>query len=152
MLLIIIVIIVGVIHWHRHGDRLLSRLSNPSNSNNNPPQQRNSAPPPSHSPVPANALAGETGPMIYFANNPHNLPDKEYRFSYKRVGGTWRAYILRTPSYAGRSINTVPHRLTDAGRPYICWSGSVGSLEEIQTVSRVWANRAQDYLATGTGF
>ena len=99
-----------------------------------------------------NVIHQETGDMVYFANNPYGIPDKEYRFKYKYMNGTWRAYIKKMPSYNGRNINNVPHRLTDGGNPYICWSGSVNSLEKIQTVSRVWANNAQEYLATGKIF
>lgn len=94
----------------------------------------------------------ETGDMIYFADNPHGIPDKEYRFKYRYMNGTWRAYIKKMPSYNGRNINNVPHRLTDGVNPYICWSGGVNSLEKIQIVSRVWANHAQEYLATGKIF
>jgi hypothetical protein len=87
--------------------------------------------------------------MIYFANDRHGLADKEYRFNYKRVGGTWRAYILKIPNIRGRN-ESVPHTLHDNTGAYICWSGAVNSLRDMQNISRAWADRAQNYLATGS--
>ena len=40
----------------------------------------------------------ETGPLVYYANDRHGGKDREYRFNYKKVNGSWRAYILRMPS------------------------------------------------------
>lgn len=31
----------------------------------------------------------ETGPMVYFANDRHGRSDREYRFNYKKVNGSW---------------------------------------------------------------
>ena len=108
-------------------------------------------------PVNAAPAAGigktETGPMIYFANNKHGRRDKEYRFNYKKVRGSWRAYILRMPSLGNRdSSGFVTHRLYDNGRPYVCWDRPVNSLKAMQTISRVWADGIQEYIATGKRF
>lgn len=96
----------------------------------------------------------ETESMIYFADNPHGMQDKEYRFRYKFVGGSWRAYILKMPSLNGRDPQSIPtHRLWDeSGNPYICWQGSVSSKKDIQNISRIWANSLQEYIATGKRF
>jgi hypothetical protein len=97
--------------------------------------------------------ATETGPMVYYANDRHGRPDKEYRFNYKLVGGSWRAYILRMPDLAGRNGGgSVTHRLYDGGSPYICWDSAVTSLKDMQTISRVWADNIQEYIATGRTF
>ena len=130
---------------------LLSDANHSNANQNNPPRRQNTV---------SNAVNNiqrtlatgsnsETGAMIYFANDRHGLADKEYRFNYKRVGGTWRAYILKTPNIRGRS-GSVPHTLHDNNGAYICWSGTVNSLRDIQNISRVWADRAQNYLATGS--
>lgn len=103
--------------------------------------------------VPGRISTTETGPVVYFANNPHNLSDKEYQFNYRLVGNSWRAYILRMPSLNGRSPSgLLTHRLFDNGQPYICWDKAVSSLKDIQTISRIWANNIQEYIATGTRF
>lgn len=93
----------------------------------------------------------ETGTMIYFANDRHGRSDKEYRFNYKKVGDGWRAYILRTPSFGSRSMDSgTIHRLTDGnGQHYICWDRKVDTLKDMQTISRYWADRIQEYIATG---
>lgn len=92
----------------------------------------------------------ETGTIIYFANDPHNLPDREYRFNYRFTNGTWRAYIIRTPNTQnGRYI---PHTLRDGTMMYICWDNSVTSLKDMQNISRQWADNVQNYIATGTTF
>ncbi len=92
----------------------------------------------------------ETGPMIYFANDRHGRSDKEYRFNFKKVGGGWRAYILRMPNLGTRdSGSAVIHRLHDDGGYYICWDRQVNSLKDMQTISRRWADSIQEYLSTG---
>lgn len=95
----------------------------------------------------------ETPPMIYYANDRHGRGDKEYRFHYKKVGGSWRAYILRMPSLGNRdSSGVATHRLYDGGRPYVCWDSPVNSLRDMQAVSKVWADHIQEYIATGRRF
>ncbi|MCI5509604.1 MAG: hypothetical protein MR436_04005 [Eubacterium sp.] len=96
----------------------------------------------------------ETGTMIYFADNRHNLADREYKFNYKKVNGAWRAYIVKMPSLNGKDGNIIPtHRLWDENhQPYICWQGTVTTLKDMQNISRVWANSIQEYIATGTRF
>ena len=95
----------------------------------------------------------ETGPMVYFANDRHGRRDKEYRFNYKKVGDGWRAYILRMPSMEGRSSDAaITHRLHDAEGYYVCWDQPIHTLKEMQTVSRVWADSIQKYIATGKRF
>ena len=44
------------------------------------------------------------------------------------------------------------HRLFDNGHPYVCWDSKVRILKEMQTISRVWANSIQEYIATGERF
>ena len=96
----------------------------------------------------------ETGPMVYYANNPHGRKDCEYRFNYKKVGNTWRAYILRMPSLCGRDSDLhKTHRFTDGhGTYWVCWDTPVNSLKDMQAISRVWANSVQEYIATGKLF
>ncbi len=92
----------------------------------------------------------ETGPMVYFANDRHGRPDKEYRFNYKKVGSGWRAYILRMPSLGGRNDGSgVIHRLHDNGGYYICWDSQVNTLKDMQIISRRWADNIQEYISTG---
>ena len=96
----------------------------------------------------------ETGPMVYFANDRHGGRDREYRFNYKKVNGSWRAYILRMPSLGNRDARSIPtHRLwDDNNNAYICWDKTVNSLKDMQNISRVWADCIQEYIATGKRF
>lgn len=105
----------------------------------NPPRQENS-----------NHITA-TGPMIYLANNPHNLPDREYRFNYRLKNGGWYAYILRVPQRDPRT-GSIPHRLSDSDGPYICWGSTVRTLRDMQNISRAWADNVQEYIATGRSF
>lgn len=101
----------------------------------------------------ATRSATETGPMVYYANDNHGCRDKEYRFNYKKVNGSWRAYILRMPSLGNRSSDGhATHRLWDGSKPYVCWDSPVNSLSDMQTISRVWADNIQEYIATGKRF
>ncbi len=96
----------------------------------------------------------ETGSMIYYANDRHGGTDKEYRFNYKKINGAYRAYILKMPDLRGRDGRSIPtHRLWDENNnPYICWNQEVTSLKDMQTISRVWADSIQEYIATGKRF
>ena len=68
---------------------------------------------------------GETGPMIYFANDAHGRPSD------------------------GHST----HRWSDAnGNHWVCWDSPVTSLTKMQSVSRLWADSVQEYIATGKLF
>lgn len=114
----------------------------------NPPANRRAAARPL---VPASRdNITETGPMVYFANDRYGRSDREYRFNYKKVGGSWRAYILRMPSLEGRADGSgTIHRLHDNGGYYICWDRAVNTLKDMQNVSRIWADCIQTYIATG---
>jgi len=91
--------------------------------------------------------------MVYYANDRHGRRDKEYCFNYKKVGSSWRAYILKMPSLDNRDASgIVTHRLYDNGRPYVCWDRSVNTLKDMQTISKVWADNIQEYIATGKRF
>lgn len=102
----------------------------------------------------------ETGPMIYYANDCHGSSDREYRFNYKRVYDSsfqkysWRAYILKMPSLSGRDPDLhKTHRFTDGnGYHWVCWDSPVDSLKDMQTISRVWADSLQEYIASGKRF
>lgn len=95
----------------------------------------------------------ETGPMVYFANDRHGNGDREYRFNYKKVNGSWRAYILRMPDLRGRSDGCVEtHRLRDGNSFFVCWDSPVKSLKDMQNISRAWADAIQEYIATGKRF
>lgn len=80
--------------------------------------------------------------------------EADYRFSFRQQSdGTWRAYVLQQPGYRGRSDGAhVTHRLRDANGHYICWTGPLRSLEEAKNVAAAWANRTQEYIATGRRF
>lgn len=94
-----------------------------------------------------------TGSVVYFANGNDKNADREYRFNYKRVNGSWRAYILRMPDLKDRnSSGVVTHRLYDNDKPYVCWDRPVDTLEDMQTISKVWADNIQEYIATGKTF
>lgn len=94
----------------------------------------------------------EFGPVIYYANDNHNKYDREYRFKYRYVGGGWRAYILRTPSFNNRTKGAHVHMLSDSGAYYICWDRSVSTIHDMQIISKRWADNFQEYLSTGRTF
>ena len=99
------------------------------------------------------SLKDETGPMVYFANDNHGSLDREYRFNYKKVDSSWRAYILQMPDLMGRnSSGFSTHRMWDGDKPYVCWTKKVDSLRDIQTISKLWADNIQEYIATGKIF
>lgn len=140
---VIVVIVSGIVIWN------IKKDSTPYNQPVVP--VTNSRP---QSPQPTMlSTRTETGPMVYYANDNHGRRDKEYRFNYKKVNGSWRAYILKMPSLGNRSTDGhATHRLWDGTKPYVCWDSPVNSLSDIQTISRVWADNIQEYIATGKRF
>lgn len=92
----------------------------------------------------------DIGMMVYFANDSNNLVDNEYRFSYRKVGNGWRAYILKSPTVNGRTASC--HRLSDSNGFYICWDRQIYTLREMQTIARYWADLNQKFIATGILF
>lgn len=58
------------------------------------------------------------------------------------------------PSLCGRpSDGHTTHRWSDAdGNHWVCWDSPVTSLTEMQSVSRLWADSVQEYIATGKRF
>ena len=91
--------------------------------------------------------------MVYFAKGRHNQKDNEYRFNYKRVNGSWRAYILKMPSLGIRDSSAFKtHRLYDNNMPYVCWTRPVPKLKDMQVIFKAWADGMQRYIATGIGF
>lgn len=94
---------------------------------------------------------GGSGPVVYFANG--DAEDKEFQFNFIKKPDSWRAYILRMPGLRGRSESGhLTHRLWDGDRPYVCWDSPVDRLEDMQTVSRVWADSIIRYIQTGQEF
>ena len=99
-------------------------------------------------------------PVVYFANDTHGSTDREYRFYYTKVfdndfgSETWRAYIIRMPSLRGRDPDGhITHRWHDKDDNYwVCWDRPVSTLKEMQTISKIWADSVQEYIATGKRF
>lgn len=95
------------------------------------------------------------GPVIYYGNSNHNATDVEFRFKYVYKNGSWRAYIIRHPSFNGRDeALAVTHRYrdTDNNMYYVCWDTPIIQIKDIQNVSRFWADNILEYIATGKKF
>ena len=78
----------------------------------------------------------------------------DYGFSIAELSdGTFRAYISSQPGYGSRSTGAhETHRLTDGGRPYVCWTNRLQSAEDAQRVAALWADATQEYIRTGQRF
>lgn len=86
---------------------------------------------------------------VLFYRTTYNPTD--YGFEFKRLAdGTWRVYIVSQPSYGTRPAGQHrAHWLSENGRRYVCWTGTLHTLEEAKTVAAEWADRTQRYIATG---
>jgi hypothetical protein len=79
----------------------------------------------------------------------------KFKFRYQYIALTWRAYIEKSPDYGYQSATTYDtHRNYDskAKQYYVCWSENLKRIEDIITVSKVWAERTVDYIETGKRF
>ena len=115
------------------------------NTNNNSGQNRNNQG--------YNTGNSNSTGVVYYATTNKRKVDNLYRFDYKKVGSSWRAYILRMPPLNGRDgSGTVTHRLYDGSQAYVCWNKDIGTKKGAQDVSRVWADNIQQYIETGRRF
>lgn len=114
-------------------------------------------------------LSSINRPIVYLADNPHNLPDNLYVFSIDYVydttvkcengdigSYTFRAYIVRMPDLRGRDPNGhITHRWFDNTHrlpPWICWDTALTNKQDMYIICRIWANSLQEYIATGKAF
>lgn len=74
----------------------------------------------------------------------------DYVFDFEHHPGSWRIYIVDQPPYGGRHEGTIEtHRLTDAGRRYICWDRPVPTLDDAKGIAAMWADATQEYVRSG---
>lgn len=84
---------------------------------------------------------------------PRKVYRRRYRFDYRRVDGSWRAYILRQPDYNGQSeLLCHTHRFLDENGYYVCWSEPIRSRRACRAIAQEWARRTDDYISTGKSF
>ena len=101
----------------------------------------------------ANTGLTQLGPVNYYANRKHNQQDNWFQFEYKLVNGVWLAYILRMPNLNGRSEDGhSTHRYGKDGRFWVCYDPQPKTLKEAQIISKAWADRELEYIATGVLF
>lgn len=79
---------------------------------------------------------------------------EDYRFEIVQLSsGNFRIFILESPDYCGRDEGCHPtHRLSDAGRKYVCWDGPIRSVQQAKQVAALWADSTQRYIKHGTRF
>ncbi|MBQ9165855.1 MAG: hypothetical protein IJX71_02875, partial [Oscillospiraceae bacterium] len=79
--------------------------------------------------------------------------DCRYQFRLVRKPGTYRCYILRTPSYGNRPHDChVAHYLMDSTGKYICFTADIPHLEQAKTLCQQWSDMTQRYIETGKTF
>lgn len=74
-----------------------------------------------------------------------------FRFDFVQLdSGLWRIYVVRQPSYEGRSTSFASsHRLADRRGTYVCWDAPITTLDAAKGVARAWADATQTYVETG---
>jgi hypothetical protein len=78
----------------------------------------------------------------------------DYQFGFEQQPDrTWRAYILAQPGYGSRDESLhATHRLRDGNGYYVCWKGTLGSLDQVKSVAALWADKTQEYIRSGRRF
>ena len=93
------------------------------------------------------------GPVNYYANTRHRQADNWFQFEYRKEDGEWLVYILRMPNLRGRDPGAhETHRYTDGESYWICYDPQPRRLRDAQTITRAWADRELEYIATGVLF
>lgn len=68
----------------------------------------------------------------------------------RRSDRSVRVYILKHPSYGGRSDGMhETHRLFGNDRQWICWTGDLWNTADALVVAAEWAERTCGYIETG---
>lgn len=99
------------------------------------------------------AVIEEFGPVNYYANARRGQKDLWFQFIHRKVNGEWLTYILRMPSLNGRSGDLhLTHRYKNENTYWICYDPQPRTLEAAQSVTRAWADRELEYIATGLPF
>ena len=97
---------------------------------------------------------GNSHPLTYIELGTYGRQDV-YVFNYEKVGSSWRAYIMNSPSYGSRASGAhATHRHYDSSRNlhYICFTPAPTRLEDITQVSKTWAKCTTSYIDTGKTF
>lgn len=95
----------------------------------------------------------ELGPINYFANDRHNVPDKWFQFNFVKEDNEWHAYIMRMPSFNSRDDNVhITHRIPKDNEFYVCFDPLPDNLPEIIAITKAWADRELEYISTGIPF
>ncbi len=89
--------------------------------------------------------------MPYAVRNVHfrtSDGQRDYVFDFEYVAEGWRIYImnridLRGASAVGLHVLGYPHR------PYICWAGTIPTLDAAKSVAGLWADAMQGFYTTG---
>ncbi len=93
------------------------------------------------------------GQVNYYANTRHRQADNWFQFEYRKEDGEWLVYILRMPNLRGRDPGAhETHRYTDGESYWICYDPQPRRLRDAQTITRAWADRELEYIATGVLF
>ena len=94
------------------------------------------------------------GSVVKFYATRDGTSTRDYQFEFRQLSdGTWRAYIVRLPSYLGRDEGAhATHRLSDSHGRYVCWDRPLHSLDEAKGVAAAWAEATQRYRRTGERF
>lgn len=99
------------------------------------------------------SLCGAYGPVQYRPSVYWWRRRATYRFYYARVDGSWRAYILETPSLRGRpNTPSLAHFHTDGVGAYVCWDRKITDLDAMRVVARTWARSIEEYIVRGAKF
>lgn len=96
-----------------------------------------------------------TSVMNYYADNPFGSEDNLFQFQYKKKNGKWYAYIRKMPDLKNRNTSLAKtHRLfeQETQSHYVCWDTPLRTLHDAQTVSKLWADKITEYIATGKEF
>lgn len=95
----------------------------------------------------------QTDPVEYYANARHGSQDNWFRFQYRKVGNEWRSYILRMPDLKGRDSSLHrTHRYKNGNEFWVCYDPQPNNLKDAINISRAWADRELEYIATGIPF
>ncbi len=92
--------------------------------------------------------------FTYYIKGTGYYKNGKFKFRLRKVGSSWRAYILEMPPFEGRNASlSYTHRLVDTkGQYYVCVQDNVPTKERMIDICKLWSNHEYNYIQTGERF
>ena len=77
----------------------------------------------------------------------------DYLFRFHEFSpASFRIYVLQQPDRGEQNHEALPHLLSDATGPYLCWTIPITTYEDAKEIAARWAEGIEEFRETGKMF